>query len=144
MNVPSTIIFALDATPTALRPPRPSNFGETFTSTIHVSLLLLPSSPFLIQWEALHRGVFLLVNQDRPLHATIDLSGSYHLFVNRDHDVVCDSSNHEKNLDRRSIPFFVVTIDSCSRYHFSRFGIATLSAQVWLAKSAGTVDLLLL
>ena len=96
MNVPSPVISALDATPTALRPPRPSNLGETFTSTIHVSLLLLPISPFLIQREALHHGVFLPVDRDRPLHATIDLSGSYHLFVNRDPDVFHAHLDHEK------------------------------------------------
>ena len=57
-----------------------------------------PSSTFLqlkpliplswIQRAALDRGVFISVDRDRLSHATIDLSGSYHLFVNRDPDVV--------------------------------------------------------
>ena len=51
-------------------------FGEPFTSTVHVSLPLPPISPLLIQWVALDRGMFLHVDRDQPLHATVDPSGS--------------------------------------------------------------------
>ena len=116
--------------------------GNLFTSTIHVSLLMLPISPFLIQRVALDHGMFLPINQDRPLHAIVNPSGSYHLFVNRDYDIVWAIPDHEKNLDRRSIPFFVMTIDSQSWYHFSQSKIAISSLLVWDVKSLRTVDLL--
>ena len=93
--------------------------------------------------QLLDSGVLLLVDRDRPFYASVDLCGCYHLFMNQDPDVVHTSSDCENNLDHRSISFFVVTVNICSRYRFSWFGIVTLSVQVWLVKSASTIDLLM-
>ena len=91
-------------------------------STLRFGVLPHPSSTFhqlkppiplsWIQRAASDRGVFLPVDRDRPSQATVELSGSYHLFVNRDPDVVHSSSDREKNLNRRSIPLLVVTVNS--------------------------------
>ena len=94
-------------------------FGEPFTSIVHVSLLLPPISLSRILRVASNRGMLLPVDRDRPFRATVDLSGSYHLFVNWDPDVGHASLDREINHDHKSIYALVVTIDLCGQYCFS-------------------------
>ena len=54
----------------------------------------------------------LRIDRERPFRAIIDLSGSYHLFVNRDPDVVRASSDRKKSHNRRYTSALIVTVDS--------------------------------
>ena len=84
------------------------------------------------------------LDHDRPLHAAVNLSGPYY-FSQCEILVFNLASLHcEINHDRRSLPFFIVTVDIHGRDHLFRFEITALLAQVYFVKLTETVDILLI